>query len=67
MASLGPDTVRASVLLRLERLPSAGGPVARALAILGEHDVSLRDVATLAEVPEDDAAEALAELERAGS
>ena len=66
VASLGPDTVRASVLLRLERLPSAGGPVARALAILGEHDVSLRDVATLAEVPEDSAAEALAELERAG-
>lgn len=64
--SLGPDTVRASVLLRLERLPSAGGPVARALAVLGEHDVSLRDVATLAGVAEDDAAEALAELERAG-
>src|SRR5215212_5547487 len=66
VASLGPDTVRASVLLRLERLPSAGGPVARALAILGEHDVALRDVATLAEVPEDPAAEALAELERSG-
>ena len=66
VASLGPDTVRASVLLRLERLPKAGGPVARALAILGEHDVALRDVAALAEVPEDDAAEALAELERAG-
>jgi DNA-binding CsgD family transcriptional regulator/tetratricopeptide (TPR) repeat protein len=66
VASLGPDTVRASVLLRLERLPSAGGPVARALAILGEHDVALRDVATLAEVPEDAAAEALAELERSG-
>ena len=32
----------------------------------GEHDVALRDVATLAEVPEDAAAEALAELERAG-
>src|SRR6185436_489188 len=46
--SLGPDTVRASVLLRLERLPSAGGPVARALAVLGEHDVTLKDVATLA-------------------
>ncbi len=66
VASLGPDTVRASVLLRLERLPSASGPVARALAILGEHDVSLRDVATLADVPEDGAAEALSELERAG-
>jgi tetratricopeptide (TPR) repeat protein len=66
VASLGPDTVRASVLLRLERLPSAGGPVARALAILGEYDVALRDVATLAEVAEDDAAEALAELERSG-
>jgi DNA-binding CsgD family transcriptional regulator/tetratricopeptide (TPR) repeat protein len=66
VASLGPDTVRASVLLRLERLPSAGGPVARALAVLGEHDVTVRDVAALAEVPEDDAAEALAELERAG-
>ena len=66
VASLGPDTVRASVLLRLERLPSAGGPVARALAVLGEHDVSLRDVATLAGVAEDDAAEALAELERSG-
>ncbi len=66
VASLGPDTVRASVLLRLERLPKAGGPVARALAILGEHDVALRDVAALAEVPEDDAAEALAELERSG-
>ena len=66
VSSLGPDTVRASVLLRLERLPKAGGPVARALAILGEHDVSLRDVATLAEVPEDGAAEALSELERAG-
>ena len=50
----GPDTVRASVLLRLERLPSAGGPVARALAVLGEHDISVRDVATLAGVPEDD-------------
>jgi DNA-binding CsgD family transcriptional regulator len=66
VASLGPDTVRASVLLRLERLPSAGGPVARALAILGEHDVALRDVAALAQVPEDAAAEALAELERSG-
>jgi len=66
VASLGPDTVRASVLLRLERLPSAGGPVARALAILGEHDVALRDVAALAGVPEDAAAEALAELERSG-
>ena len=64
VASLGPDTVRASVLLRLERLPSAGGPVARALAVLGEHDVSLRDVATLAGVADDEAAEALAELER---
>ena len=66
VASLGPETVRASVLLRLERLPRAGGPVARALAVLGEHDVSLRDVATLAGVPEGDAAEALAELERSG-
>ena len=66
VASLGPDTVRASVLLRLERLPSAGGPVARALAVLGEHNVSLRDVATLAGADEDDAAEALAELERSG-
>jgi DNA-binding CsgD family transcriptional regulator len=66
VASLGPDTVRASVLLRLERLPSAGGPVARALAVLGEHDVTLRDVATLAGVAEDAAADALAELERAG-
>jgi DNA-binding CsgD family transcriptional regulator len=66
IASLGPDTVRASVLLRLERLPSAGGPVARALAILGEVDVTLKDVATLADVPEDAAADALAELERSG-
>jgi DNA-binding CsgD family transcriptional regulator len=66
VASLGPDTVRASVLLRLGRLPVAGAPVARALAVLGEHDVSIRDVATMAEVPEDDAAEALAALERAG-
>ena len=66
VASLGPDTVRASVLLRLERLPAAGAPVARALAVLGEHDVSLRDVATMAEVPEDEAADALAALERAG-
>jgi DNA-binding CsgD family transcriptional regulator len=66
VASLGPDTVRASVLLRLERMPSAGGPVARALAVLGEHDIALRDVATMAEVPEDEAADALAELERAG-
>ena len=64
--SLGPDTVRASVLLRLERMPSAGAPVARALAILGEHDVALRDVATMADVSEDAAADALAELERAG-
>ena len=66
VASLGPDTVRASVLLRLERLPVAGAPVARALAVLGEHDVSIRDVATMADVPEDDAADALAALERAG-
>ena len=66
VASLGPDTVRASVLLRLGRLPSAGAPVARALAVLGEHDVTVRDVATLADVPEDAAAEALAELERSG-
>jgi DNA-binding CsgD family transcriptional regulator len=66
VASLGPDTVRASVLLRLERLPRAGGPVARALAILGEYDVKIRDVATLADVPEDAAADALAELERSG-
>ena len=66
VASLGPDTVRASVLLRLERLPAAGAPVARALAVLGEHDVSIRDVATMAEVPEDEAADALAALERAG-
>ena len=66
VSSLGPDTVRASVLLRLERLPSAGGPVARALAILGEHDIGIRDVATFAGVPEDAAADALAELERSG-
>src|SRR5829696_2086732 len=66
VASLGPDTVRASVLLRLERLPVAGAPVARALAVLGEHDVSLRDVATMAEVADDDAVDALAALERAG-
>src|SRR4051812_1424755 len=66
VASLGPDTVRASVLLRLERLPSAGGPVARALAILGEHDVTLKDVASLADVPEDAAADARVELDRAG-
>jgi DNA-binding CsgD family transcriptional regulator len=66
VASLGPDTVRASVLLRLERLPLAGAPVARALAVLGEHDVSIRDVAAMAEVPEGEAAEALAALERAG-
>src|SRR5215217_7121798 len=66
VASLGPDTVRASVLLRLERLPVAGAPVARALAVLGEHDVSIRDVATMAEVPEDEAGDALAALERAG-
>src|SRR5918997_6968607 len=66
VASLGPDTVRASVLLRLERMPSACGAVARALAILGEHDVALRDVATMAEVSDDAAADALAELERAG-
>jgi DNA-binding CsgD family transcriptional regulator len=66
VASLGPDTVRASVLLRLERLPAAGAPVARALAVLGEHDVSIRDVATMASVPEDEAADALAALERAG-
>jgi DNA-binding CsgD family transcriptional regulator len=66
VSSLGPDTVRASVLLRLERLPSAGGPVARALSILGEHDVTVRDVAALADVPEDAAADALAELERSG-
>jgi DNA-binding CsgD family transcriptional regulator len=66
VASLGPDTVRASVLLRLERLPLAGGPLARALAILGEYDVTIKDVATLAEVPEDAAADALAELERSG-
>ena len=66
VASLGPDTVRASVLLRLERLPVAGAPVARALAVLGEHDVSIRDVATMAEVPEDEAGDALAALERSG-
>ncbi len=66
VSSLGPDTVRASVLLRLERLPVAGAPVARALAVLGEHDLSIRDVATMADVPEDAAADALAELERAG-
>jgi DNA-binding CsgD family transcriptional regulator len=66
VSSLGPDTVRASVLLRLERLPSAGGPVARALAVLGEHQVTLRDVAALADVPEEAAADALAELERSG-
>ena len=40
--------------------------MARALAVLGEHDVALRDVAGLAGVPEEEAAEALAELERAG-
>src|SRR6185436_2026235 len=66
VSSLGPDTVRASVLLRLERLPSAGGPVARALAVLGEHDVTIRDVATLAGVPDEAAADALVELERSG-
>jgi DNA-binding CsgD family transcriptional regulator/tetratricopeptide (TPR) repeat protein len=66
VASLGPDTVRASVLLRLERLPVAGAPVARALAVLGEHGVTIRDVATMAGVPEDAAADALAALERAG-
>ena len=66
VASLGPDTVRASVLLRLERLPVAGAPVARALAVLGEHGVTIRDVAAMADVPDDAAADALAALERAG-
>ena len=66
VASLGPDTVRRRCFSDWSASPSAGGPVARALAVLGEHDVSLRDVATLAGVAEDDAAEALAELERSG-
>jgi DNA-binding CsgD family transcriptional regulator len=64
VASLAPQSVGRSALLRLRRLPGASEPLARALAVLGE--APLRQVAALAAVGSDEAAGAADALFEAG-
>ena len=61
---LGPRAVSRTVLVRLARLPETAVAVARAVTVLGE-SASLPAVAALAEIAEDDAADATALLARA--
>jgi DNA-binding SARP family transcriptional activator len=62
--AIGPRAVSRTVLLRLARLPEPAAAVARAVAVLGEHP-GLTAIAGLAEIEEDQAAEAIAALVRA--
>ena len=61
---IGPRAVSRSVLLRLARMPSQTIAVARAVAVLGE-SAELPTVAALAELPDTQAAGAIATLARA--
>ena len=61
---IGPRAVSRSVLLRLARMPSQTIAVARAVAVLGE-SAELPTVAALAELPDTQAAAAIATLARA--
>lgn len=61
---IGPSAISRTILLRLARLPDAAAAVARAVAVLGD-GADLPGVATLAELPERDAADAIAALARA--
>jgi tetratricopeptide (TPR) repeat protein len=62
--AVGPRAVARTVLLRLSRLPSPAGEVARAVAVLGEHP-ELPAVAALAGTDESTAARAVQGLTRA--
>ena len=62
--AIGPRAVARTVLLRLGRLPSSAGSVARAVAVLGESP-GLPAIAALAEVDESTAADAVQALARA--
>ncbi len=62
--AIGPRAVARTVLLRLTRLPSSAGAVARAVAVLGEQP-GLPAIAALAEVDEATAADAVQALARA--
>jgi tetratricopeptide (TPR) repeat protein len=62
--AIGPRAVARTVLLRLARLPSDTVAVARAVAVLGENP-ALPAIAALAGIPEPEAADAIAILDRA--
>ena len=64
MRDVGPRAVTRTVLTRLARLGPDAAPVARAVAVLGE-GADLRSVASLADIPETRAAEAMGALARA--
>jgi DNA-binding NarL/FixJ family response regulator len=64
VADIGPRAVSRTVLLRLARLPDEAVSVARAVAVLGE-SADLPAVAALAEVPEQQVADASGALARA--
>jgi DNA-binding NarL/FixJ family response regulator len=64
VADIGPRAVSRTVLLRLARLPDSAVSVARAVAVLGE-SADLPAVAALAELPEQDVADASGALTRA--
>ena len=61
--AVGSRAVSSLVLLRLRRMPPAVTAVARVVAVLGE-EAQLPSVATLARLPEEEAADALATLSR---
>ena len=63
MRDVGPRAVTRTVLTRLARLGPDAAPVARAVAVLGE-GADLRSVASLADMPEPRAAEAMGALAR---
>jgi DNA-binding CsgD family transcriptional regulator len=64
VADIGPRAVSRTVLLRLARLPDDTVSVARAVAVLGE-SADLPAVAALAEIPEQQVADASGALARA--
>ncbi len=62
--AVGSRAVAALITLRLRRMPSPAGEVARAVALLGDH-ATLPTVAALAQLPEEEVAAALDQLCRA--
>jgi DNA-binding NarL/FixJ family response regulator len=64
VADIGPRAVSRTVLLRLARLPEEAVSVARAVAVLGE-SADLPAIAALAELEQEQVAEAIATLGRA--